>query len=233
MGRSHYVRGFEGRQDSGLDVSGSYPRYQIKFGGARTGVKRRQGGAVITPTKSTGIGQRLKSIVSPTHWEQLKAIATAASASEPSVKFMSHHVAYLARKASMTDVPTLDELHSELGRGMAIAHLCDNHMCCKKSHMSQVTQSRNMSMQRCVGATLLVRDGVILQTVQCTHYHEEAGRMMTPSCAKLRVVDVGPVFAIAPDFADRFNEAHAKYQENMKNAARGVDEDEDSDSDFV
>lgn len=188
----------------GLDWSVKYPRFQLKFG-ARNPI-----GTVKTPVKKS-VGQRLKGLLSANAWSAIKQVATDLAGG----KFAApvHHIAYIVRKLESPNDPQLVPLPDSLGEGMAIAHLCDNHRCCKKEHMQVKTQSANMSMQRCVGAVLFVRDGVICQVHHCPHFQASPdGAVLQPDCAKLSVVVANDAWAIAPGSQQAFEAAKVRYR---------------------
>lgn len=219
-----------GPGSSTLDWSSGYPRFQLKFGS-----KRVSGGQtfVNTPAK-TGIGADVKRLLSAEAWKGLKRIADTAGGNR--FTFQVHHLAYTARRLKAADPDMFPLLPSDLGTGSAVAHLCDNHSCCKEEHLQVKPQSVNMSMQRCVGATLLVRDGVILQVHHCPHYVEQVdGVVVQPDCAKVSVVHVGPVFQVAAEYQERFAAAAARFSELLQRQ-REDDEgviNEDEDDDFM
>lgn len=190
-----------------FDFSGEYPRWQIQF------KKRTAEGSVLTPIARGGLSgsANVRAFFEGNHaidkWMALKSTA----ASLPGGKFALgfHHIAYRAAKP---EVP----LPPDLGSGSAIAHLCDNHSCVKKSHMLLLTQQQNMDMQRCLGAVLLVKEGVIMQTLQCPHYRQnQAGVVVQPSCAKLRVIDVGENLVASPQCQQEFDDAKAIYESRL------------------
>lgn len=183
-----------------FDFSGEYPRWQIQF------KKRNADESVATPAArgSTAGAADVRTFFenngSLESWTALKSVSTA-SAGKFALGF--HHIAF---RASNPEMP----LPADLGSGTAIAHLCDNHRCVKKSHMLLLSQQRNMDMQRCTGAVLLVKDGVIVQTLQCPHYRQESV-VVQPSCAKLRVIDLGTNLVIASQSLQAFEAARALY----------------------
>lgn len=186
----HYVAG--GR---GIDVSGTYTRYQLQF--KTTDVK--------TPVKSSAILKGLRDVLSSTAWDALKALAKANSSRK--VAIMVHHIAYIYKRSWDSTLPPIP---LNVGAGGSVAHLCDNH-CGEPSHMFVTAQQVNMSMQHCVGVELLVKEGVIMQTLNCPHYREEDGVTIVPNCAKVKVVQLSAAIQVAPEFADAFEEAREGY----------------------
>lgn len=209
----------------GLDWSMKYPRFQLKFGA------RRPSGSVKTPAKKSA-GNRLKGLLSSEAWSAIKQVATDLAGG----KFAApvHHIAYILRKLENPNDPQLVPLPEDLGAGTAIAHLCDNHRCCKKEHMQVKTQSANMSMQRCVGAVLFVRDGVICQVHHCPHYRVNPhGVVEQPDCAKLSVVNASGVWAIAPGSQQAFDAAKARYEAKVAALPEPELLPESEDEDFI
>lgn len=217
----------QGAGSQGLDWSSGYPRHQLKFG-----AKRKAGETTKTPIGKSH-GAQLKRVLSDEAWAKVKEIASANKSGR--FTFQVHHLAYCLRRLKAQNDVAFPELPVDLGAGMAISHLCDNHSCCKESHMQLKAQAINMSMQRCVGATLIVKDGVILQVHHCSHYVEQPdGTVVQPDCAKLSVVVAGSVFQIAPEFQAAFNAASQLYLQkkqelDAEEAVEAVLEDEEDD----
>lgn len=186
----HYTGG------RGIDTSGSYPRYQLQF----------KGETVKTPLKINAILSGLKAVLSGHAWGELKAIAQANSSQK--VTFMVHHIAYTYRRTWHT----LPPIPSNVGSGGSVAHLCDNR-CGEPDHMFVTARHQaNMAMQNCMGVQLLVKEGVIMQTLNCPHYREDAdGNISMPNCAKVRVVKLSAAIQVAPEFQDDFENARDLY----------------------
>lgn len=188
---------------SGIDMSG-YPRFQLKFG------KRSPTGVVQTPVKTGSLGVRIRDLLSNQEWVALKSCADSTGGK---FNMPVHHLAYTVRRFEEPTVG-LPELPADLGAGMAVAHLCDRKTCCKVQHSYLLSQVLNMDMQRCLGVTLLVKDGVILQTQQCPHFKADAsGQVLQPSCAKAQVVTASPHVSCNPQFQTQYDTARRKYLE--------------------
>ncbi len=95
---------------------------------------------------------------------------------------------------------------------MAVAHLCDNHMCTKPAHMSLCTQLQNMDMQRCKGATLCVLDGVILKTKVCPHFESARG---ISNCAHLSTIDLAGICRVDQEMDAQFESARERYENDV------------------
>lgn len=193
--------------------AGGYPRFQLKFSG-----KRDAAGVFVSPEKSGALAPKLRDSVfgdgTPNSghniplWMRFKGLA------RPAFKAFFHHIAYIAKRA---DDPSLPGLPADLGQGSAIAHQCDNKLCCKKAHVFSTSQLLNMDMQRCIGAILVVLQGVILKVEQCPHYRvDHAGNVLQASCARLKVIELPNTYGESFSTVPAFVSARATYEESVK-----------------
>lgn len=185
---------------SNIDFQGQYPRWQMQF------KKRDATSAVITPGKGTKTPNDIRAFFEHNgamdEWHSLKHVCNIGS---NKFTLSVHHIALRAGNPAI-------QLPEDLGSGSAVAHLCDRHNCVKQSHMLLLSQQSNMDMQRCAGAVLLVKAGVIMQVIECPHYRKQGGVVVQRSCARLRVVDVGDVMQAVPDKMEAYNNAQRAFE---------------------
>jgi hypothetical protein len=188
----HLTRG------QGLLFGQRYTRYQLQFKSAV---------GVVTPQKVSAILYRLKRELSVQAWEGLKALASANESRK--VTFTLHHIAYTWQR---TKVPGLPPIPLNAGSGGSVAHLCDN-ACQEPAHLFVTpVHGDNINMRNCLGPTILVKEGVILQTVHCPHYSTDAEGVVTiPDCAKVRVIQLSECVHVSPSFEAEFHAAREAY----------------------
>lgn len=97
------------------------------------------------------------------------------------------------------------------GAGASVEHLCDND-CIKGSHLHATARHvSNLERQRCVGAILIVKNGVILQVKNCPHMQISAdGKIEVPMCTRFHVVELD----FEPEHTQEYLNARAAFELN-------------------